>query len=236
MATSNRTFLVEEELDRHAMPGVYIELYGWSNFVLPPPSVNESLVTTFYAELSQATNDVVVVRGRNVDISVNSLRQMLELGTCDENHEDTLMQRFSVTRVGLLGPIRHRICEDPMDLDLDPVPNSADQFHFSCSKLKRIFQVWHKFVSHNIIPSEIPDKVTMEHAILLAIQQNVDLDLGQIIHDQMLRCVRDLQLQIWFYPRYITKLMKMFGVAKYRGDYVRRGCWCSRCNLIYRSS
>ena len=178
----------------------------WVNFTKPPVSAVVSVVREFYANASPEGPAVVQVRGRSVafdSISINALfgapnyagNDYMQLGFRGYDQEDVI----------------RRLCKPGTTWKKNIY--TGEKTSFPAAALSRYGKAWYSFICATMLPTRHLSDVTKERAILLfAIVTGLNVDIGVLIHDSIIKAIKSAVVAGLPHPSVITLLCKQAGV------------------------
>lgn len=185
-----------------------VEELGWAPFCESPTAAPLSIVREFYANAKGETNGYSVVRGLTVDYTPGAIRQVLLQPNRGRRVEDwTHKTKADVD----LQDIVEQLCVPGTVWKTRAGTNEPRSF--PSSALNRYARAWNLFVCASISPSSHSHDVIVERAILLwAIINGHYIDLGHIIHQNIIRFLRSGATMSIPHPSLVTELCRAVGV------------------------
>lgn len=185
-----------------------IQERGWEQFCEVPEPVPVNIIREFYANASVNKNGISQVRGFRVDYQPPAIRRVCGLPGRSRERVDW----SGMTREGVdLQMIIQSLCVPGTEWKLKV--GTTEPKTFPSAALNRIGRAWHLFICANIVPTSHSHEVTVDRAILLyAICNREYVDLGNLIHQGMLRFMQGPSSAIVPYGSVITRLVRECGV------------------------
>ncbi|OIT26658.1 hypothetical protein A4A49_43574 [Nicotiana attenuata] len=180
-----------------------IEHHQWKDFAKQPGSFYVDLVTEFYNNLDKSTN-VSIVRGVNVDYSLEKINKVYDLPDVDDK----------VTRAFLKSPnldlMEETLCPFGATWGFDKKWKKSSILGINiCYKSRAIL----KFVSSRLVPNTNSTNIFMNiFSIVYVICSKMDLNVGYVISENIKECRFKSKKKKWWFPSTITKLILDAGV------------------------
>ena len=149
------------------------------------------------------------VRKTPIDITQESITKHLGVNEYKGDHVAELKKLFPTDR-DLAKAIIKYLCHTKSVT----WTKKGDEFvHISANHLSPIYRAWHKFICIRLMPTSYTFNVNFERAlVLLAIHLDMSINVAQIYHEQLIRCVSHFRAQSWYFPKFITTLCRYHGV------------------------
>lgn len=187
----------------------WVEDRGWETICEAPEAVPLSVVKEFYANAKTERDGFAIVRGKKVDYRDAAIRKVIRQPPKPTDKEDWAFKSRSevdlqkildeITIPGTVWKCR---------------PGSKVLVTFPSTAMSHYARAWNLFVCANILPSSHPHEITVERTILLwALFKGEYLDLGFIIHKNMLRFLKGATTGAIPHASVMIKLCKVVGVT-----------------------
>lgn len=183
---------------------------GWESFCEAPSAVPLSIVREFYANAKAEKNRFSVDRGFTVDYRPAAIRRVLNQPKKPRGVEDWALK----TRVDVdLEYILAEICVPGTVWKCKDGTN--EPITFPASAMNRCARACNLFLCANIMLSSHSHEVTMDREIVLwGILSEEYIDLGHIIHQNMLKFLRGGMTGAIRHASIVTKLCMAIGVRR----------------------
>ena len=182
----------------------HIRRMGWQELCCPSPRLgNMRLIQEFFANLPFAQGSLVYVRGRQVDISPDSINHIFQIQNLDAETLYTRVFEQSLNYADLSATLLRN--------NQVLTANSQEIEH---SSLTDEAWTWHLFIKARLMLQLEEPKITMEQLHLIyAILRGYTVNPGQLIHNALMNSVPALwQRPTLFFPSIIYKLCAQAGV------------------------
>ena len=178
----------------------------WINFTKPPGSAIVSVVREFYANANAEGEAVAQVRGRLVAFGSQAINDLFAA----PNYEGKDYLEPGLRSYDLEDIIR-RLCRPGTTWKKNDY--TGEKTSFPSSALSRYGKAWFSFICANMIPTRHLSDVTKDRAILLfAIVTGLNVDIGVLIHESIMKAIKSTVISGLPHPSLITQLCKRAGI------------------------
>ncbi|KAK8968848.1 hypothetical protein KSP40_PGU019368 [Platanthera guangdongensis] len=185
-----------------------IQALQWETLCHPQDEAILPWVYEFYSNARFSENESVMVRGKVIDFSANSINKLYDLG-CEEDFY-SLNHPIDNSEVATL------VCNSP-----DLAWSNASTGSLKSTSLSREAKVWLLFINASIMPTRHLNNVTLDRATLTYhILKGNRVNVGEVISTHLKMKIKENKVrQLWF-PVLITELCRSVGVVQSMEDLV----------------
>ncbi|KAK8960968.1 hypothetical protein KSP40_PGU009385 [Platanthera guangdongensis] len=185
-----------------------IQALQWETLCHPRDEAILPWVYEFYSNARFSENESVMVRGKVIDFSANSINKLYELG-CEEDF-------YSLNHPIVNSEVATLVCNSP-----DLAWSNAATGSLKSTSLSREAKVWLLFINASIMPTRHLNNVTLDRATLTYhILKGNRVNVGEVISTHLKMKIKENKVrQLWF-PVLITELCRSVGVVQSMEDLV----------------
>ncbi|KAG8375999.1 hypothetical protein BUALT_Bualt09G0017400 [Buddleja alternifolia] len=172
----------------------------WEQLVARPKLAVKSIVKEFYANAPEHKDDKVYVRGVWVRVDSEKINEILNIPDLDDSCTFGNMDNLNTNWLAL----NKTLCKPGTTLNR----RDGGTVLFPSNALNRDLKLLHHFICANLFPTLHLSDVSVERAKLLyVIWTEEPLDVGDVIHDSIMRCATDHKKSLW-HPSLNTALCR----------------------------
>lgn len=187
-----------------------IQALGWESLCHPRTEAVLPWVYEFYSNAKYSEGDSVLVRGRMVNFSAQTINDMFDL------RRDVLNPYKGVQSLVSPEEMAAAVCGQ-----LQPVWAQKFKKALKSTCLSREAKVWCLFINASLLPTRHLNMASFDRvALIYAIIKGKAFDVGVLIHDSIRHQIREDKVKHLWFPTLITELCKLAGVEIKEGDLI----------------